>query len=93
MSADAPKLLNVNDINLFDTAVLVDPWEAYQRLRDESPVHFLAAGNMHVVTRYDLVLQVLRDTEIYSSQYGPFIDATRQHWLESAAAPVREQFL
>jgi cytochrome P450 len=93
MSADAPKLLNVNDINLFDPAVLVDPWEAYQRLRDESPVHFLAAGNMHVVTRYDLVLQVLRDTETYSSQYGPFIDATRQHWLESAAAPVREQFL
>lgn len=80
-------------INLFDPAVLIDPWHAYERLRNESPVHFMPAGKTHVVTRYDLVLQVLRDPDTYSSQYGPFLDATRRHWLDNAPAPVREKFL
>lgn len=93
MSTAAKEPSSVDDINLFDPAVLVDPWDAYQRLRDDSPVHFMPAANMHVVTRYDLLMQVLRDTDTYSSNFGPFLNGTRQHWLENAAAPVREKFL
>jgi cytochrome P450 len=93
MSCDKQTSSSRTPINLFDPAVLVDPWHAYQVLRDEAPVQFMPAGQVHVVTRYDLVMQVLRDSQTYSSQYGPFIDETRQHWLSGASPSVREQYL
>jgi len=93
MNSDDLKPSPLSSINLFDPAVLVNPWGAYQRLRDEAPVQFMPDGNFHVVTRYDLVIQVLRDSETYSSQFGPFINATRLNQLETASPAVREKYL
>jgi cytochrome P450 len=49
-----------------------DPYPAYRRLRDETPVIPVAApvfgwGHSHLVTRFDDVIAVLRDADRYSS--------------------------
>jgi cytochrome P450 len=41
--------------------------------------------NLHVVTRYDLLREALRDTQTYSSRFDAFLAAAQQ--LASAAAP------
>jgi cytochrome P450 len=83
---------SADDIDLFDPETLIDPWEAYQTLRDEAPVHFVPQMGVHLVTRYDLLMQVLRDTKTFSSNFGPFMNRTRQMWLEKAPQAVQEKY-
>jgi len=45
-----------------------DPYPAYRRLRDESPVHFAPETNAWCVSRYDDVQHVLNDPETFSSR-------------------------
>ena len=70
------------DINIFETETLINPWDAYQTLRDEAPIAFMPAMGLHVVTRYDLLMEVIRDTKTYSSQFGAFMARARGAWLE-----------
>jgi cytochrome P450 len=65
------------DIRLFDEDVLIRPYEAYQVLRDQAPVFPIPEMNMHYVTRYDLVRQVLKDTSTYSSKFDDFMMMAR----------------
>ena len=51
----------------FDPALRSDPYGAYRRLRDEAPVHFAPEANVWCVSRYDDVLQVLKEHETFSS--------------------------
>ncbi|MEO3776509.1 cytochrome P450 [Micromonospora sp. B11E3] len=46
---------------------LRDPYPLYTRLRAEQPVFYSAEHEMWIVTRYDDVLEVLRDHRTYSS--------------------------
>jgi cytochrome P450 len=55
--------------NPFDPAALQCPFPAYARMRSDAPVLHLPALGMYLVTRHDLVLQVLRDTATYSSRF------------------------
>ncbi|MBC8364638.1 MAG: cytochrome P450 [Actinobacteria bacterium] len=48
--------------NPFDPEFLVDPYPTYARLRNEDPVHRTPVGTL-LVSRYDDVHSVLRDTE------------------------------
>ena len=80
------------DVALFDPATLIDPYEAYRTLRDEAPVHFVPAMNLHVVTRYDLLREALKDTETYSSKFDQFLGAA-QEMLFAAAPPEIQQRL
>lgn len=54
----------------FDAAALQCPHAAYAQMRDEAPVLFLERLGMWMVTRHDLVCQVLRDTATFSSRFG-----------------------
>ena len=59
--------------NPFDPEFLVDPYPTYARLRDEDPVHRTPIGTL-LVSRYDDVHQVLRDTEngvLAAGWFGP----------------------
>ena len=67
--------LKLEDINIFDNPTLINPWAAYEKLRNDAPVHFQAAMNGHVVTRYDHIMEALRDTETYSSGFGAILGA------------------
>ena len=80
---------SVADISLFDHRNLVDPYRAYKTLRDQAPVHYQGALNAYVVTRYDLVRQVLKDTETYSSEVGDFNNRSRE--MAFRAAPPETQ--
>ncbi|MEE2697553.1 MAG: cytochrome P450 [Actinomycetota bacterium] len=54
--------------NPFDPEFLVDPYPTYARLRDEDPVHRTPIGTL-IVSRYEDVHQVLRDTETSVSRF------------------------
>lgn len=57
-------------IDFLDPAFLEDPYPAYRRLRQESPVAYLEDDEMWVVSRYDDVVSVLRDPGTFSSRLG-----------------------
>ena len=60
---------DLGTFNPFDPAALQCPFPAYARMRSDAPVLHLPALGMYLVTRHDLVLQVLRDTATYSSRF------------------------
>ncbi|RPI05361.1 MAG: cytochrome P450, partial [Actinobacteria bacterium] len=60
----------LDDFNPFDPATLQCPFPHYAAMRERAPVLHLEALGVHLVTRYDLVLEVLRDPETYSSLFG-----------------------
>jgi cytochrome P450 len=45
-----------------------DPYPMYRRLRDEAPVHHCAEREVYSVTRFDDVMEVLQQPEVYSSR-------------------------
>jgi cytochrome P450 len=56
--------------NPFDPAVLADPYPHYARLRADDPVHWLDSLGTYVVTRYDDVVSLLRQPNVFSSAKG-----------------------
>lgn len=77
--------------SVFDIANLLDPYPMYKRLRDEAPVYPVPELNMHYVTRYDLVREVLKDTETYSSRFDEFMAMSRQAGLAGQPDEIRER--
>ena len=63
-------------INVLDPEFYVDPWQAYRWLRDEAPVYWDPVQKLWVISRYDDVLEVEKDTERCSSSEGsrPLVD-------------------
>lgn len=69
------------NIDLMDPEYRLAPWRIYQRLRDESPVHYLKGGawdgsDFYVLSRYDDVALALRDKRRFSSHIrrGDYLD-------------------
>jgi cytochrome P450 len=56
--------------NPFDPTTLQCPFPHYALMRAESPVHFVQSVGVHLVTRHDLVMEVLRDPQTFSSLFG-----------------------
>jgi cytochrome P450 len=56
--------------NPFHSSTLQCPFPHYAQMRDEQPVMLIESIDMYFVTRHDLVLQVIRDVELYSSRFG-----------------------
>jgi cytochrome P450 len=81
----------VADVSLFDVETLKHPYDAYRRLRDHAPVRFMPGLNLHVVTRYDLVREALRDTATYSSRFDAFLGAGQQMMFTAAPDPVKAE--
>ncbi len=79
------------DVSLFDPATLKHPYAAYRRLRDASPVHFVPDLGIHVVTRYDLVREAIRDTERFSSRFDGFLGASQQLAFRSMPPDVQAE--
>ncbi|SEO86573.1 cytochrome P450 [Trujillonella endophytica] len=63
-------------VNVLDPDFYVDPWDAYRWLRDEAPVYWDAVQQLWVISRYDDVRLVEKDTEHFSSFRGsrPHVD-------------------
>lgn len=54
----------------FDPDTLQCPFPHYAAMRSDAPVLFLEQHGVHLVTRHDLVTEVLRDPQTYSSRFG-----------------------
>lgn len=58
---------------LFDPSVVEAPHDYYAELRRGSPVHLLPGTGTYLVTRLDLVHEVVADTATYSSNSNAFL--------------------
>lgn len=58
---------STSGIDIWDDAVLIDPYPAYAELREQGAVVHLPANEVYVVTRYDTIREVLSDPERFSS--------------------------
>ena len=81
------------NVQLFATETLIDPYDAYSTLRDESPVHFVAELGVHVITRYDLLRQATMDTETFSSKFDGFLQESQRIAFAAATQEVQAQLL
>lgn len=77
---------------LFDPAVVEDPYEYFARLRDEDPVHRVPGTDAFLVTRMDLIHEVISDTARFSSDTVRFLhlDAQGRPELFSANSDMVE---
>ena len=63
--------IDLDDFGLFDPAVQQCPHAYYAEMRSSAPVFAAGAGEppLHLITRYDDVLEVVRDHETFSSRF------------------------
>ncbi len=80
----------MNDIQLFDIETLKSPHRVHKRLRDEAPVYFAGELGLHVVTRYDLLREALRDPATYSSEFGDFLQKPQQIRFNAACEKTQQ---
>src|SRR4051812_16252760 len=56
----------------FDPAIAADPYPMYEELRETDPLHHIEFANIWAVSRYDDIVNVARNHELFSSaQMGP----------------------
>lgn len=65
-----PTIPDLESFNPFDPATLQCPFPHYAAMRSSAPVHEVTGLGMYMVTRHDLVLEVVRDGETFSSAFG-----------------------
>ena len=63
--------IDLDDFGLFDPAVQQCPHAYYAQMRSSAPVFAVGAGRppLYLLTRYDDVLEVVRDHETFSSRF------------------------
>ncbi len=83
----------MSEASLFNFDVIRNPYPLYKELRDREPVHFEPAMNVHVVLRYDLVREAIRDTETFSSRYDGFLQESQRIMFEQAAPEIQQQLM
>ncbi len=87
MSNDTP------NVQLFAPETLIEPYEAYQILRDEAPVYHVPELNVHVITRYDLLRQATMDTKTFSSKFDGFLQESQRIAFANATPEVQAQLM
>ena len=82
--------VDISTFNPFDPSTQQCPFPHYAQMREEAPVHPVAGLGVHLATKHDLVMQVLRDPQTYSSLFGgagmPLSSADREKFAEVMAA-------
>ncbi len=61
-------MTDLTTLNLLDRDTLECPFPAYRALREQAPVYRIPQTGYFIVTRYDLVMEAVRNTEVFSSQ-------------------------
>jgi len=83
------KVTELQGFNPFDPQTLQCPFPHYAAMRANDPVHEVGGLGFYLVTRHDLVLEVVRDPETYSNQFGqtsmPLPDDVRQRMMDVIA--------
>ncbi len=82
---------SMNDIQLFNIETLKSPHATHKRLRDEAPVYFAQELGVHVVTRYALLREALRDPETYSNKFGDFLQKPQRIRFEASSPETQQE--
>jgi cytochrome P450 len=61
---------HASDLDPYDDATLLDPWNTYSELQSLGPAVWLTKYQMFALTRYDSVLRALKDASAFSSASG-----------------------
>ncbi|WP_414545509.1 cytochrome P450 [Nostoc sp. CCY0012] len=68
---------HLSDYNFFDPELLVCPYEFYKLAQEQAPIMELPSprtnAKLFLVTRYDLVLEILKDTKVFSSNFSSLL--------------------
>ena len=62
--------IDLDGFDPFDHAIQQCPHPHYAAMREERPVFRVPGTDLHLVTRHDLVVPILRDVETYSNRFG-----------------------
>jgi len=81
---------SVHDFEAFSEDTIDCPYEFYKAMREQAPV-YEAAPNVFFVTTYDLIREVLVDTDTFSSRNGAaFLNFQGEEGLAPPTAPPPE---
>jgi len=83
-----------SDIDIWDDGITVDPYPTYAALRELGGVVHLPKNNLHAVTRYDLIRDVLADPESFSSTtlgFNPMVNEALQGTSLASDPPMHTQ--
>jgi len=61
----------MESVDLYDPHTLENPYEAYEALRDLAPVYQIPDTNMFVVSRYEDIVDVSRQTSVFAQGPAP----------------------
>ncbi|WP_459550207.1 cytochrome P450 [Nocardia sp. X0981] len=85
----------VSDVDLFDDAILVDPYPTYAELRELGSVVHLPKNEVYALTRYDAIRSALGDWERFSSAgaigFNPAVNEALTGTSLSSDPPVHTQ--
>ncbi|OYD95725.1 cytochrome P450 [Nostoc sp. 'Peltigera membranacea cyanobiont' 210A] len=74
---------HLSDYNFFDPEVLVCPYEFYKLAQEQAPIMELPSptteAKLFLVTRYDLAIEILKDTRVFSSNFSTLLAGKEQH--------------
>jgi cytochrome P450 len=76
--------------NPFDPEVMACPYPHLSRLRAEAPVTWSAAADAFVVASHELLVEVLRQPKVFSSQFGRAGRQIPPEWKEQVEAVIAE---
>jgi cytochrome P450 len=83
-----------SDIDIWDDDILVDPYPAYAALREQAGVVHLPKNDVYVLTRYDLIRDVLGDPATFSSAtlgFNPMVNEALQGTSLASDPPLHTQ--
>jgi cytochrome P450 len=81
-------MAHIDDFKLTDPKVHEDPYEFYSVMRSECPVYKMPETGFYIVSRYQDVLDVLRDTKRFSNE----LVETRKEIREEAKSPIDKMY-
>src|ERR1700761_6657874 len=88
-----PAMQPLSAITFRDPAVMQNPYPYYERMRAEDPVHFDEGVRTWLITKYEDLLAVARNTEVYSDEMRVSEAIRSPYQAEAQAYMEKEGFM
>ena len=82
LAADRPGA-DLEGFDPFDAQVQQCPHPQYAAMREAVPVFHVPGTDIHLVTRHDLIVPILRDTATFSNDFGTPVSRHAVPWSSS----------
>ncbi len=75
--------MTTQTFNWVDQEFLRDPYPRYRELRERDPIHFNDARGSWILLRYNDMVDVLRNDDLFSAERGPQVEGAPKSMLSS----------